>query len=298
MSLTNFPNGASSFGIPIYGPGAIQLFGMGRAGGIVTGKNKVIFVDSAAGGDGTGRDWENAMTTVQAGVNAARQDYGTTDINYDDDRQCFVIVAPGNYAERLAWSAKNVHLFGLGVPGGDSGVTLQPSSPSAFCTACGGPGLEVANIFFKTGSNAVYGFYGSNFENSWLHDCVLYADGVASAGLFVDGTGLKGSRVFDNYIVGFQTYGIQLSGGADSYLIHGCIERNTIDAASGTTAISVHADYVCYCFKIKDNVTGIGYTNSIVADAAQTGLMICDNHVCDAPSGGTCRNNHYTSAGG
>lgn len=296
--FTNFPGGISSFGIPVCGAGNIGTFGMGRINGENTSKNKLVFVDSQANGDGTGRDWENAFTTVQTGVNKARYDLGTTDINYDDDRQCFVIIAPGNYAERVAFSGKNIHLFGLGLPGGDCGVTMQPATPSTFAFACGGPGLEIANLFITPSSTAVPGFYGSNFENSNLHDCVIYASGVASTGISINGTGLKGSRVYNNIVCGFTTAGLNVAADAGSYCIHGFIENNMFDVSTGgTTGVVVNNGVVCYCFRISRNYVGAGYTASIAVHAGQTGILIADNWTYAQPSGGTTRDNHYSSAG-
>ena len=100
MPVTNFKNGISSFGMTIYGTGGAMGVAMGRSYGLIhdPSNTKVFFVDSAATGKGTGKDWKNAFTTVQEGVNAAR--YNTAaflggsptylDINYDDERQVFV----------------------------------------------------------------------------------------------------------------------------------------------------------------------------------------------------------------
>lgn len=53
MSLTNFPNGITSFGIPMYGDGGIETSG------------QTYFVDGNSGGDGnSGKSWNEAFKTL------------------------------------------------------------------------------------------------------------------------------------------------------------------------------------------------------------------------------------------
>ena len=293
MTMSNFPTGITSFGIPIVGPGNLYYSGMGRSGGDVTAKNKIIFVDSAATGDGTGRDWANAKTTIQTGVNAARYDYGTTDINYDDDRQCFVLVAPGNYAERVAFSAKNVHVIGLGVPGTDNGVTLNPSAPSTFSFAFSGNGCEFANFCVVT-ATAVFGMYLPPAESCRFHDLYLQGNGAGTYGMYIDETGLKGTSIYDCVIDSYITCGIYAATHADAYAIQGSIQRNII---GGTSVKGIDIDITtCYAYVIAHNyVTG---TSSASIECASTGILVCNNWVDRQPSGTlTARDNHYSSAG-
>ena len=290
--ITPFPNGISSFGVPVFG-GGIETFGMGRGNGMNTAKNKVVFVDSQANGDGTGRDWTNACATVQAGVNKARYDLGTTDINYDDDRQCFVIVAPGNYAERVAFSAKNTHLIGLGIPGTDNGATFQAASPSTFGFAFSGNGCELANFCVPI-ADAVYGMYLPPAESCRIHDVYLQGNGTGTYGIYLGGTGLKGTQIYRCFIDSFITCGIYAATDASAYAIQGGIYHNTI---GGTSVKGIDIDILtAYAFTIWQNfVTG---TSSASIECSSTGILVADNWCDRAPSGTlTARDNHYSSAG-
>lgn len=99
MSLTNYPNGITSFGTPVMGGGGIPaIFGT------------VFFVDYGAGSDGnSGLSPQSPFKTLTAAYNAA-----TT--NKDD-----VICIRGNSTvvdAPILWSKNRVHVIGLdGAPG-------------------------------------------------------------------------------------------------------------------------------------------------------------------------------------
>lgn len=294
---TDFQHGVKSFGMMIYGSGGSGWSGiaMGRAQGQNQdpSNTKVCFVDSAATGDGTGRDWTNAITTVQAGLNRVRYDSGTSDINYDDDQQRFVIVAPGSYAERAAWSAKNLHLIGLGIPGTDNGVALNPSAPSTFAFAMSGNGCELANFDVNV-ATAVWGMYLPPCESGRIHDIYLRGNGAGTYGMYIDDTGLKGVKIYDCMIDSFITCGIYAATAAGAYAIQGGIFRNLI---GGTSVKGIDIDITtAYNFAIAHNyVTG---TSSASIECSSTGILVADNWCDRQPSGTlTARDNHYSSAG-
>lgn len=295
--ITNFPDGISSFGVPVFGGGDLMSIAMGRGQGKVAdpSNTRVIFVDGSVlpGGKGDGSTWANAFDTIQEGVNAARYDSGTTDINYDDNRQAFVFVAPGSYAERVAFSGKNIHLFGLGVPGTDNGVALAPSSPSTFWFAFSGNGCEIANLCGNL-DTAVYGMYLPPAESCLIHNNVLHGNGTGTYGMYFGGTGLKGTRVFNNIIDSFATCGIYAATDASAYAIQGGIYRNIV---GGTQVKGIDIDILtAYAFIIWQNwVTG---TTTASIECSSTGILVADNWCDRAPSGTlTARDNHYSSAG-
>lgn len=93
MSLTNFPNGVSSFGVPLAG------------GGLPVTSGKYIFVDATYGSDGNdGSSWEQAVKTVA-------QAYSMATTNKDD-----VIVLSTNAVHTLTAmldvSKNRVHFVG------------------------------------------------------------------------------------------------------------------------------------------------------------------------------------------
>ncbi len=297
MGLTNFPNGITSFGNPIFASGGgLTGIAMGRSLGKVVdpANTKVIFVDDACTtGNGSGDSWKNAIAVAQTGINKARYDTGTTTINYDDDRHAFVFMAPGNYAERLAWSGKNIHLIGLGIPGTDTGVTLNPSAPSTFSFAMSGTGCEIANMCVVT-ETAVIGMYLPPCENGRIHDMYLQGNGAGTYGMSIASTGLKGVQIYGNVIDSYITAGIYAATDASAYAIQGGIYRNII---GGTTVKGIDIDILtAYAYIIWQN--WINGTSSASIECSSTGILVADNWCDRQPSGTlTARDNHYSSAG-
>lgn len=295
--MPNFKSLVYSLGMPVFaGVGDIRGIAMGRGLGKVVdpANTKVIFVDDACTtGNGSGDNWKNAITTAQAGLNKARYDTGTTDINYDDERQAFVFCAPGNYAERLAWSGKNIHLIGLGIPGTDNGTTLNPAAPSTFSFAMSGNGCEMANMCVVT-ATAVMGMYLPPAESCRIHDMVLLGNGAGTYGMYFDETGLKGTQVRDCIIDSYITCGIYAATAAGAYAIQGGIFGNII---GGTSVKGIDIDITtAYGFVIAHNY--INGTSSASIECSSTGILVCDNWVDRQPSGTlTARDNHYSSAG-
>ncbi len=298
MGITRFPNGISSFGNTVFGGGDILSVAMGRGEGkvdtSVNNKTKVIYVDEqATGGNRTGECWKNACITLQAGMNMARYNFNTTTINYDDSRQAVTWIAPGNYAERVAWTGKNVHMIGLGLPGTDNGVTLNPSAPSTFSFAFSGNGCELANFCIVT-ETAVIGFYGAPPECCTIHHLLLQGNGAGTYGMYFDETGLKGTKVHDCIVDSYITAGLYAPTGADAYAIQGYIKDNIF---GGTTVKGIDIDILtAYAFSIKNN--DINGTSSASIETATTGILVAGNYCDRQPSGTlTARDNHYSSAG-
>jgi hypothetical protein len=261
-------------------------------------RTRVIYVDRNAGGAGDGTSWEDAYTTIQAGINAARYNYGTTTISYDDEYESYVFVAPGNYSSegRIAFSAKNLHLIGLGQPGTDTGVTIRPSSPSTFAFGGSGTGVEIANIGIFVDS-AVIGLYWEQMDgNCWFHDLYIYGNSSnATYGIYTGG--LKGgSTISDCKVSGFVTSGIYVAGGADMYFTDGKIVWNQIGAtATCATAIYVSATTTVSNALIAHNyIIGDNFTKTIDIDATAADVLMADNLEYAAGEGGTARDNHTT----
>jgi hypothetical protein len=270
-----------------------------------TRKCRVIYVDSGVDTthkdyrDGTGDSWRNAYATIQAGINAARYDHGTTDICYDDSRDYYVIVAPGQYAERVAFSAKNVHLIGA-YPmhsGGDTGVHILPASPTTGCFICVGTGSYIANIAVINDGTTVPGMY-LGAEASLIENCFIDYGGttpVNTNGITVVSTGLKNSSIVGCSICGFEN---GIYGNNCGYVSYGQIARNTIDCQSGNGTSGIYfATTASIGYRVWQNAVGIGYPASINIDNA--GIMVYDNWCYAQPtaSGATIRDNHYSGAG-
>jgi len=231
-------------------------------------------------------------STLVAAINAARYAAGTTDINYDDDHQSTVIILPGDYSAegRIAFSAKNVHIIGLGLPGTDTGVTICPTAPTTFAFGGSGTGVEVANICIKV-ETAINALYWEQMDgNCWFHDLLLVGDNsLATHGIYTGG--VKGSVIENCRISGFVTSGITLAGGADMYFYDGKIIGNQIGAtvtcakaiyvASGVT---VHNGLIAGNYIIGDN-----FTKTIDIDATAADVLTAHNYLHAAGEGGTSR---------
>ena len=98
MSITPFPNGVSSFGVPVLGGGTIMTTG------------KIWFVDSVTGGNGnSGKDPQHALATIDYAV-------GLCTANKGD----YILVMPGHNesitsATSLVMDVAGVTVLGLGV---------------------------------------------------------------------------------------------------------------------------------------------------------------------------------------
>lgn len=109
MTLTPFPHGISSFGMPVVG-GGLPLMG-GRID--ATGDAKVYFVDPANGSDGnTGFSPDKAMNTVSAAYAKTVDKSGDTIYLLNDGN----VSGSSVESATITWSNDNVHLVGLCAP--------------------------------------------------------------------------------------------------------------------------------------------------------------------------------------
>lgn len=134
MPLTNFPNGISSFGSPVFGPIPI----MGKNG-------KAFFVDGARGLDGnSGRDPSRALATVTKALTLCTDKAGDVIYLMNDGNTS----GTSRDAATLAWTLDNTHLVGLCAP---SMISQRARiSPPTTATAIVTPQLTVSgngNIF-------------------------------------------------------------------------------------------------------------------------------------------------------
>lgn len=161
MGYTNFPNGITSFGVPIFGNGGgisipVQNPSTGRNG-------KVLFVDAENGSDGqTGDSPGSAVATIGRALDLAGDGTGDT-----------IYVAPGSYAENVVVDKDYVSIIGQVVGGyakpdigGASGVALVVTGQGFVMRHC---------RVFATGNADAVQQQGNGFEYS---DCVF--DGASA----------------------------------------------------------------------------------------------------------------------
>jgi len=109
MSLTHFPHGVSSFGVPLMGGGGM-LPKMGGAG-------EVFFVDPANGSDSNdGKTPENALDTVSAAYAKTVDKRGDVVYLLNDGNTS----GASRETASITWAKDNTHLVGLCAPVGIS----------------------------------------------------------------------------------------------------------------------------------------------------------------------------------
>ena len=127
MIFANFPNGVSSYGIPMVG------------GTVPTNAGTYLFVNGAAGSDGNdGRSIDAAFATVQKAVDTAAAAL---------TGNCTILIAPGSYDEGVAISREpglfNLTLFGLG---GRGAASIAPSAADTIAVANDADDLTIVNV--------------------------------------------------------------------------------------------------------------------------------------------------------
>lgn len=230
MPLTNFPNGLTSFGIPL-------------TGGVPFGPNSVAwFVDPQGGADGNdGKSPTSAFATLyraQWAATAGQNDVvflmgtmssssttaGTARLSLAN-AVAAVAYAPSGTAVpttgTLNWAKNGVHLIGVAAPGGNSRARIAPPS-STYTAATFGSGnfvvvagsgcifenISVYNGFTTGGVNQIAwtdsggrNFY-KNCEIQGMNDAASAAD-AGSRSLKITGT--VGENVFVNCQIGSDT---------------------------------------------------------------------------------------------
>jgi hypothetical protein len=136
--FTNFPNGLTSFGIP--------LLGAALGNGIPNGNGQVLFVDASGAFSLTGSP---AFTTIQGAINACSNAAGST-----------IFVFPGTYAENLTVSDDQISLIAA-VPAGYNRPDIVPASGVAL--AVQGQGFNCLGMRFAGSDSDVVQQHGNGF---------------------------------------------------------------------------------------------------------------------------------------
>lgn len=131
MGVTTFPNGISSFGIPVVG------------GGVPTSSGPYFFVNSSVGAGSApgnnGSSMAKAFSTIQRAVNVAVGSYGAV-----------ILVAPGSYNETVTIprptansGSEALMIMGLGTRGS---VVIAPAATDAGCVVNHADDVTLINI--------------------------------------------------------------------------------------------------------------------------------------------------------
>jgi hypothetical protein len=155
MPFTNFPNGLTSFGIPLLGGGQLS---------IPNRPNQIFFVDQTGAFSTTGNQ---SFTAIQDAINACSDDAGAT-----------VFVFPGSYDENLVIPAglNYLSLIGAQIPG-YARPDIVPSTGIALSNAAS-QGLVLQHLRFAGTDADVVVQRGNGFL---FDDCVFDGDAGMAA---------------------------------------------------------------------------------------------------------------------
>jgi len=198
MTLTNYINGLSSFGIPVIPMG---LFGV---------NSKVFFVDYVNGSDG------NRGTTLNKPLKTLSKAHSLCTAGRGD-----VVLLLGNGAtsgtnrqdETLTWSKNNTHLFGISPGGMNPRARIATTSGTDFTplTTISADGCQFSNMSLYHGYDSAVAQICMNMtgQRNVFNNCRISGMGHATAGDQAGSSSLSltgdGENEFNNCIIGLDT---------------------------------------------------------------------------------------------
>lgn len=224
MGLTHFPNGITSFGVPVVGGGGFPTQGIS------------IFVKPGTGSDGNdGRSPDRAIKTLAKALTLATADQN--DVVYLYAQSNTAASTTDYQSATLTWSKDLVHLIGVGAPVAVSQrsriaqlSTATAVSPLVNITA---DGCIFANLQIFHGVNDATSLVGTQvtgqrnyFENvhfAGIGHATMLATGAAS--LKIDG---GAENVFKNCVLGLDTISRDASTNGELWL-DGAATRNKFE---------------------------------------------------------------------
>jgi len=239
MGLTNFPNGITSFGIPVLGSGMLPLMG---------GSAKFYFVDPANGSDSKdGLTPATALDTLEAAYAKCVDKQGDTIYLLNDGNttgSARITSVP------LTWAKDNTHLVGLSAP--------CMSSPRSRITPVSANALTANPVITVSG-------HGNIFANLQIAHFGADTDGIAARGVDVTGN----YNYFTNcHIVGIpnahtgdeaNACDLYVNGGSEN-LFERCVfgvdtvNRSTTNACIELVGAAVRTKFIdCICDILADN---------------------------------------------
>jgi hypothetical protein len=165
-SITNFPNGLASFGVPIVGGGLPPA---------IDGADHQIyyFVDKLRGYDGAPADSPerasdniiDVITKVNASINWSGSPWAPRKV---------IVIAPGKYEENITSLPYGAVMVGLGNAwdlDGENGVTIKPASGSPV-NVTSMINMLLENICFESPDTSPV-FQVDNFNRNVMRNCVI-----------------------------------------------------------------------------------------------------------------------------
>jgi hypothetical protein len=261
MTLTSYPNGVSSFGIPQLGNGDIP-----------TGGGEYFFVDSNNGSDGYEGSWDAPFATLDYAVGKCTANKGS------------VIVLKPNHAESIiADSGVDIDVAGVQVIGlgtGDDRPTFTFTTAVTADFKLAANNVSVKNLVFVAGIDALTGPIEISGDYCSVIDCEYKEDTTnnyetvdvvvtASTPLHIIIDGFK--YVCDGGAGGTQNQSVIQLNGADFAIIRNC--WLVADSATGVIEDATTSDQILIenCVIESSNTTP---KPAIVATSTTTGSVV------------------------
>lgn len=239
MSLTHFPHGVSSFGMPVIGSGGGQV-------PVTTGS--YFFVNSVTGSDSyTGENQDSPLATIDAAINKCTANKGDV-----------IIVMPG-HAETIADATSlvpdvdGITIVGLGNGFDRPELTFSATDSEIIVT---GENTVLRNLIFKAGISAVATAVDVDANYVTIDSCLFYYGGTTGYD-FVIGVDIDAYDYTE--VKNCEMYAEAATAGAEKGI--------RIDDANGLTIENnwLHGDFA------DAPIANVG------ADALGIGLLIKDN---------------------
>jgi len=297
MPITNYPDGLSSFGVPLPGGGLPNKMNPGGTGA----EQIYYYVDKLKGVAGNPADSpDRALNTIAAAITLMNASINWSASPWAPRK--VLLIAPGKYAENLTSLPYGCDMIGLGNfydLNGENGVTIKPASGSPVdCTSI--INMLIRNIAFESPDTSPI-FQVDNFNRNIMQNCLLAglpgASPTTTRGFEVvkDMTG----NLIENMHVMVARNGIYIvtdnanSKQASGNIIRGCTVR-------GADQTGIHFDANCIpSYTIVDNcIFGDGSTTLALGVDDDSDLVAFSNCMirataCDPVSGAGKYNHCY-----
>lgn len=284
MTLTNFPNGVSSFGIPVLGGSGIPFTG------------NYYFVNPLTGSDGDDGGADTPLKTITAAYDRCVS--GNNDVVYVEGNG--LSTGTARLSATLTWAKNATHLIGITAPtmvaqrariAATSGVNFTPliNVTGAGCMISNlsifhGYDSAVAQVAFVAGGERNY--YGNVNFGGMGHATAAAQTGSRSIVIGEAASG-KGENTFENCVFGLDTvtrsaanYTMEIIGGAPRNIFRDCYFPSYISSAAaayllvGASGIDRFTVFERCSFLNAVKSGGTTMTQAAVLNAAAGGLML------------------------
>lgn len=286
MSLTDFPNGITSFGAPVY-----------PNNGPISGNTYFV---SKSGSDADPGTYDEPFLTIARAITVmnARINWSATPWA----RQDRVYIFPGVYAENLTSLPYGCEMIGLGDAfdlNGQRGVTIKPATGSAVdVTSC--INMRIHNICFASADTEAI-FQADNLNRNIISHCLFSGNPGASPTTTIGIEVVKdmtGTRITDCVVLVCNIGMKFVADNANSKQITGDIIENCYITGSDTAGIYFDANCVPSMTQINNCIiNGGGTTLALGLDdnsaAVHVSNTMFEATACDPASGSGHYNHCY-----